>query len=974
MDQRIEYKGMTSQPSDYQCSDGEMKLAVNAEFRNDGYKAVRVPSEVEFKNNNFIPLFVHEPSGNESSIYIGTKYNDDDNYSLGAITEDGIRIEIENNTDYNTPHDVDNFCAIGNIIVFTLAGKIKYAYFKDGKYMIFDRLPTFVNIYFAAARNDVTEQYKDSKYTIFRRLAKLNSEGHSFITVSNLASEYFEPVVVGVDKASDDVFSVFNEIVEKAKNLGRLIFPSIVRYAIRLYDGSHIQVSPPILLYPLEDCVALNGCSEITGEVTTESPMYLPPDKIKVPATKTDDTAIFFSQYKICFTLTEQSINAINELKKMGNIVSGIDFYLSPQIYTINTNRAVAKFSVTDYYPTFIKTRQFENADKITDYYLVKSYSVDELIALKKGQYIDLLDEKDFWKLKMLEQQEKFEDNLYSNSDIFVGGTNSYNSRLNIFDIKKVLPELVDMNIMCPPILGLDKKHDGINASMGHGIGDWSENIDFFVPTNYIRHDYSEGQDDFPNDLYQEFDVNVKKGLYYCLTPHLDNYGEDNKKNDLKVSLGIKIENSTGTKSETNVSDIVQKYLPLYFSYPAIGVKNLYATSKNYNGSSFEGKIAMHDSDNSNQSSYFFKNAELLRGNIMQLERDEVFPSNKKNMFVEYRNLIKLSDVNNPFVFKDGNSAQCGEGTVLSLASNSRAVSQGQFGQYPLYAFCTDGVYAIGVGTDGTLQNCSPFSYDILSDANSVSNMESSVVFVTKQGIISLGGEGRQLLLPADPTATYNYDTCKGNHQATFMQKAFTNVLHLDAVPQMVDLYTYLTTGARIAYDYPHGRLIVYNQKHNYSYVMEAASGMWSIMTQGFHSNLNVYEECLMVKEVSTAEDHTQYKVYNYSSDKVVEAQKAYLITRPFKLGYPDVHKTLHSLIQRGVFCSKDDVKQALYGSNDLYNWVPVWSSSNIYLRGFRGTGYKYYRLMLFLPEFKQNETLQGTTITFAPRMTDMQR
>lgn len=29
---------------------------------------------------------------------------------------------------------------------------------------------------------------------------------------------------------------------------------------------------------------------------------------------------------------------------------------------------------------------------------------------------------------------------------------------------------------------------------------------------------------------------------------------------------------------------------------------------------------------------------------------------------------------------------------------------------------------------------------------------------------------------------------------------------------------------------------------------------------------------------------------------------------------------------------------------------------------------------MLFLPEFKQNETLQGTTITFAPRMTDMQR
>lgn len=153
---------------------------------------------------------------------------------------------------------------------------------------------------------------------------------------------------------------------------------------------------------------------------------------------------------------------------------------------------------------------------------------------------------------------------------------------------------------------------------------------------------------------------------------------------------------------------------------------------------------------------------------------------------------------------------------------------------------------------------------------------------------------------------------------------------------------------------------------------------MWSVMAKGFYSNLNVYEQCLMVtKEVVKHEDGTtgdQYKVWNYSTDDVVEGQRAYLITRPFKLGEPDVHKSLQGVIQRGVFCNKNDVKQCLYASNDLYRWVPVHSSDSIYMRGMRGTGYKYFREILFLPEFKQDEVLHGATVEYVPRMTNKMR
>ena len=59
MEQRIEYKGMTSKPSDYQSEDGEMKLAVNAEYRDGGYHAVRIPKDVMYHNDGFEPMFVH---------------------------------------------------------------------------------------------------------------------------------------------------------------------------------------------------------------------------------------------------------------------------------------------------------------------------------------------------------------------------------------------------------------------------------------------------------------------------------------------------------------------------------------------------------------------------------------------------------------------------------------------------------------------------------------------------------------------------------------------------------------------------------------------------------------------------------------------------------------------------------------------------------------------------------------------------
>ena len=72
-------------------------------------------------------------------------------------------------------------------------------------------------------------------------------------------------------------------------------------------------------------------------------------------------------------------------------------------------------------------------------------------------------------------------------------------------------------------------------------------------------------------------------------------------------------------------------------------------------------------------------------------------------------------------------------------------------------------------------------------------------------------------------------------------------------------------------------------------------------------------------------------------------------------------------------FFKKGDVKVALYGSRDLHSWFMVYSSTDHYLRGFRGTPYKFYRIAvsasLDLPD-----TISGCTTQFELRQMNQPR
>lgn len=889
MEQNIEYTGMTSQPSDYACGDGEMKLAVNAEYRDGGYHAVRVPKDVEFKKEGFEPLFVHRTS-TLYDLYVGVKKSGM-KWLLTAMGSTGDSVEFTKDFVVDSVDNISGFASTGNLLSCVVNGHLYYFRYNNTAYEQI-QIDSKLNpvLYFAANRSHfIPKELNNFKqiYTITDTL-----EGQFNIKPS-LTDEKLDE---GLNAEADNAYiGLVYKRLNNLKKENALVFPVLARYAVKMYDGNYCYISPPILVYPFTD--VLNA--------SFKDSMYSD-DSQSVFVT---NPVVEMTSYSIAVKIENSEFEKLKEFEKLNGLISGIDFFLSKELYTYDLAHIYAYRDASgENHVIFRKKIDWKKEiDNVSEFYLVKSYSLSDLLDKKAGIYWNLLEGKTL------------------TEDVVYDSLESYTERERLDDSKTT-----GYNLLC------DKVYSYNNRLLT--IGKESDDREPFLMSMFLTpivHYIEVGTQRYEYPLPEEMEME-------------NLYAKCNELKDIRIIKKDKGERVVLQASSGNI-----EYLPIYYYYPQSGCSDLVIQD--------EGKIY----------NYGMKDCDFINGSQCILDKyntDYTEMPSISNRIYDSGNVVKISETNNPFVFKDGNNVTCGNGKIISLAIFAREVSQGQFGEYPILAFCSDGTYAIGVGADGGLKTCSPYSYDIISNKESIANIERSIVFVSNQGLIMFGDNGRQLLLSADRTSTYAYDQGKNDHQKTFVENFLKGEVmgNCDA-PRFADLYTYLTSGAKMAYDYPHGRLIVYNPAYDYSYVMETKSGMWSIMNKSFSRSLNVYEKCLLV-------DKDGETVYDYSSDDVIEEQKAYLITRPFKFGGANAHKSVQSIIQRGVFCDKEDVKQCLYASNDLQNWVPVKSSNSIYMRGMRGTGYKYYRSILFLPEFKQDEVLHGASVTFEPRMTNKVR
>lgn len=327
-----------------------------------------------------------------------------------------------------------------------------------------------------------------------------------------------------------------------------------------------------------------------------------------------------------------------------------------------------------------------------------------------------------------------------------------------------------------------------------------------------------------------------------------------------------------------------------------------------------------------------------------------------------YTSIVKVSEAENPLIFPAKNSVQVGSSIISALAANTRPISEGQFGDAPLYAFTDEGVWVLMLGEEGTYIARQPANRDICSNPKSILQIDDAVLYPTERGIMMQ--QGRESVCITDALDDYPFDFLSIYSHST-KDKTYPNkLLATGSIPdsdvKYIRFRKYLEN-ADMIYDYYDSRIIVFNPYYTYAYAYSLKSKMWGTMHNVFNKRVNIYPESYATDKAG--------KILDVYVKEPTESVPFFLCSRPLTLGQ-EVYKTMFDCITRGYFSSIQAGKcgMVLFGSNDLVNWYYISSSVDIFLRSLVGSPYKYFRIAL-IGKLAPNESISGLSAEFQERL-----
>lgn len=324
------------------------------------------------------------------------------------------------------------------------------------------------------------------------------------------------------------------------------------------------------------------------------------------------------------------------------------------------------------------------------------------------------------------------------------------------------------------------------------------------------------------------------------------------------------------------------------------------------------------------------------------------------NTIVDESNKIYTSETDNPFFVPFGNINIAGGGEVRALAAATTAMSQGQFGQHPMYCFTSEGVWAMTVGDTGGWATIQPVTRDVISEHTMPLSLDSTVVFLTERGLLQLAGAQIKVLSDVlqgtDPLLldTPNFglhrldDLCGASATNTGSLLSVATSLATTKFPEQ----------AWMAYDYDNARIYVTPQNGGGSWVYNLKSQIWTQASTILDRQIVSYPEC---------EQQCGGKVVRISVDRAVLSNlcsKGLVISRPIKLADMGLLKRWREIAVRGRFKPYSTAVQvALWGTRDWIDHALVASSTRNRLTRWSGSPYFGHSVALFLT--KPNYAMQ---------------
>ncbi len=946
MNQEIKYSGFSAVPSDYECQDGSLAVSINLLPEDGALQPVLAPSqELQLEDGEQV-LYIHKTSA--FTHYILLKLEEETYiyqlwyYDVATKKRTKISDEDEHISDINS---------IGNTLIVLYPTYPLYFLWSEGNYKrLGSHLPE-INLSFGLQGHPRLFSKTDSSKSTF-------TITFDKMSINTMMSEF--PDTQKTQITSQIMAKVNKFLAEQSVNKGRFSLPFFVRYALRLFDGSLVMHSAPILMNPCTtnnpvvywteaynkdsatsvnnavcdmmlmacdldyayDNVTSDDFSQWTDiiksvDVFISKPIY-PYDQngeIVSCREKDDFQSVFIGRlYKSGLSGSIQEDQVVSPVNGSDLLDTCYSQWLYDNIYAMyfTTDRGIP-WSVFRL-PEYTSTKNSENLRNCSNFYLLYSIELSELS--KERKVIPIEDEY----MQSLVTREAMTDDYLTHDTIVPKYTFGYNNRMNFGNAKRQLFKGFPMSSMlayCNTRMNFVVNGTTIQLSRP------TSNLGQYLTDNYSIKVYIK-------ENGEEYSV-VIGGSYDKI---LSNFLADNSTSGKGDSWGCYF------------------YYPNANAYKMTIIPNGIGAGQQM-GQSYDITLKTHDFLN---GAYALLDYNLIRktsGTYSGIKDDYT-------EFVDVPNKIYTSEVNNPFYFPLLGINTVGTGEIKGICSAAKALSQGQFGQFPLYAFTTEGVWALEVSSTGTYSARQPITRDVCINSEGITQLDSAVLFPTDRGIMLISGSQTTCISEAI-NSEYPFDATQLPGFTQLHDLLGHNPTTDKCLPTLP--FTEFLKKCQMIYDYVHQRVIVYAPSITYAYVYSLKTQQWGMIFSNIASHLNSYPDALAVDNSNA--------VLSFSVP-TADSVKCLYTTRPLKLADANALKTIDCIIQRGFF-RKGHVATALYGSRDLFHWHLVWSSKDHYLRGFRGSPYKYFRIA-GVATLNADENIYGASVQFSPRQANQPR
>jgi hypothetical protein len=302
------------------------------------------------------------------------------------------------------------------------------------------------------------------------------------------------------------------------------------------------------------------------------------------------------------------------------------------------------------------------------------------------------------------------------------------------------------------------------------------------------------------------------------------------------------------------------------------------------------------------------------------------------NIITRNGNIFKVSSANNLIDFPLINTYQVSNGDIVGFASSTKALSQGQFGKFPLYVFTTEGIWAMTTNGQGTYTSAEPLSREVCCNPNGILELDGAVLFTTNKGLMLLSGSEVVPFAPLlvgevglTPSKTEIDNIFVGKE---IYRKAVNNshLVELSGNISDNDFREFVShIDTRLSYIYDKNKVLIYNKLYDYCYLIDISTSIATkIAEKVMFDDDNYPEPKFGISRTDTNSDISfmEFKSMAYKLDPDRYTQTMFQ-TRPIKLGTYDL-KSSFRVVLRGKFNVENDKKAGLYvlGSNDTERWM----------------------------------------------------